>query len=130
MILTTACAENRHPNCGGIARRGLLGVETCECACHHAGGIGVEIKRIEVAGRIPVPGDGPLDGSGTCLWCQRPTGDVAMAPGLGREVPLHMECAGQMIVAYKAHLRGRSMARYLTERATRVWGPPQLGDGR
>jgi hypothetical protein len=54
----------------------------------------------EIRGTLTRDGAGPMR---PCLWCTEPTDTMAETPGrpdLG-EVPLHVWCAGEVIVAYR-----------------------------
>lgn len=49
---------------------------------------------------------GPLE---PCVWCEEPTDTRGQAPGLGPnvELPIHVFCAGAVIVAYRWMQNGR-----------------------
>lgn len=42
-----------------------------------------------------------------CVLCLEPTDVLAVAPGVGRSLPLHVFCAGWLVVAYGRLTRGR-----------------------
>jgi hypothetical protein len=68
---------------------------------------------------------------GPCSWCGRPSAETAHAQGIGRELPLHIECAVAITFAYRRWLRGLPQRNALNEqRVTALYGPPrQLGAG-
>lgn len=71
------------------------------------------------------------DPQGVCAWCGLPTMEVAYAPGLGRELPLHPTCGISIVYAFRRHLAGQPQRRRLTEiRIARLTaGPAQLASG-
>lgn len=42
-----------------------------------------------------------------CVLCLEPTDVVAMAPGVGRELPIHVFCAAWLVSAYRKMQAGR-----------------------
>lgn len=38
---------------------------------------------------------------GPCVWCGRPSTSRAEAPGIGREVPIHLLCCAAVIRAFR-----------------------------
>lgn len=42
-----------------------------------------------------------------CVLCLEPTDVLAAAPGVGKMLPLHVFCAGWLVVAYRRMLAGR-----------------------
>ena len=41
---------------------------------------------------------------GPCVWCQKPSTSRALAPGLGREVPIHVLCCLRVVRAARLWL--------------------------
>lgn len=82
-----------------------------------------------LSGHFPLE-PGPV--VGTCVWCGKPTDSLAMAPGLGRELPLDVDCGWQMIVVWRRLQRGLAIPDRFRERARLTWGETPLlspGDG-
>lgn len=70
--------------------------------------------------------------AGTCVWCGQPTSEVAFAPGLGREVPMHpLPCGVEIVYAYRRVRNGIGQRTKLTAiRLARLTAPPaQLASG-
>lgn len=55
----------------------------------------------EIRGRLDAGPDRP------CVWCGELTPNLAEAPGYGLELPLHVFCAGAIIVAFRHARAGR-----------------------
>lgn len=55
----------------------------------------------EIRGRLDAGPDRP------CVWCGDATPNLAEAPGLGIELPLHVFCAAAIIVAFRNARAGR-----------------------
>lgn len=57
---------------------------------------------------------------GPCVWCGRHSNSLCYAPGIEREVSLHVLCAGRIILAYRRFQRGQVLETDTRERLDRV----------
>lgn len=66
---------------------------------------------------------------GECCWCGRGTTSLALAPGLGEMIPLHVLCAAAVVNAYNRWRRTRLLSPAMEAYLDRLGRVPRLTGG-